>query len=335
VNKKFYYIDLFAGMGGFRLALDAAGGECVYSSEIDPTCRKFYKLNFGDDPDGDITKVDENSIPDHQLLVGGFPCQSFSIAGKKMGFADPRGTLFFDILRIAKAKRPAALLLENVKHLSKHDGGRTLGTIKESLEAIGYHFSWKVLNSARFGVPQNRERTIMVASTKKNFDFAPLERRMKEPQNMREVLETEPKETLSPSEYTLLPQKKWKRQMSGLIFVGYRNKPGRKVGIREGTEHLSRCHKQPNRIYHADGTHPTLPSQESAGRFWVYDGERVRRLSVSECLMMQGFPRSHTLPDNKSAAYRQIGNSVPPPMIKPVADEMLRQGLIIGHAYFS
>lgn len=328
MNEKFSYIDLFAGMGGFRRAIDPIGGKCVYSSEIDPTCRKFYKMNFGDDPDGDITKVDENSIPDHQLLVGGFPCQSFSIAGRKMGFADPRGTLFFDILRISRAKRPQALLLENVKHLCKHDGGRTLGTIEESLKSIGYHFSWKVLNSAHFGVPQNRERTIMVASTKKTFDFGPLEKRRTEPPSIRIVLRDPPIETLPKSDYTILPRNMWRRQGSGLIFVGYRNKPGRKVGTREGTEHLSRYHKQPNRIYHADGTHPTLPSQESAGRFWVYDDEEVRRLSVEECLNMQGFTSSHVLPANKSAAYRQIGNSVPPPLIRPVAEEMMRQGLL-------
>lgn len=315
-------------MGGFRRAIDAIGGKCVYSSEIDPTCRRFYKINFGDDPYGDITKVDERTIPEHQLLVGGFPCQSFSIAGKKMGFSDPRGTLFFDILRIAKAKRPTTLLLENVKHLSKHDEGRTLATIKESLESIGYHFSWKVLNSAHFGVPQNRERTIMVASRTKPFKFDPLESRMTRPSGMRKVLDPNPKEVLSEPDYTLLPADKWRKQASGLVFVGYRNKPGRKVGIREGTEHLSRSHKQPNRIYHADGTHPTLPSQESAGRFWVYDGKQVRKLSVAECLRIQGFPDSHTLPDNKASAHRQIGNSVPPPLIRPIAEEMIRQGLL-------
>lgn len=328
MNDKFSYIDLFAGMGGFRLALDALGGNCVYSSEIDPTCRRLYNINFGHEPDGDITKVDENSIPDHQLLAGGFPCQSFSIAGRKMGFADPRGTLFFDILRIAKAKRPAALLLENVKHLSKHDNGRTLATIKESLESIGYHFSWKVLNSAHFGVPQNRERTIMVASKSKPFRFDPLKQKMTNPTSMRMALDSKPKELLGVLEYTLLPSEMWRRQASGLVFVGHRNKPGRKVGIREGTEHLSRSHKQPNRIYHADGTHPTLPSQESAGRFWVYDGDQVRKLSIPECLRIQGFPDSHALPDNKSAAYRQIGNSVPPPLIRPIAEEMVRQGLL-------
>lgn len=328
MKAKFSYIDLFAGMGGFRRALDEAGGECVYSSEMNPVCREFYKRNFGELPDGDITKVDERRIPDHDLIAGGFPCQSFSIAGRKMGFADPRGTLFFDILRIAKEKRPQALLLENVKHLSRHDGGNTLGTIKRSLEEIGYHFAWSVLNAKDFGIPQNRERTIMVASTTAAFDFRALERAKKKEVRIMEHLDPKSEDTLHDSEYTILPRDKWKRQRSGLVFVGYRNKPGRKKGTREGTEHLSRFHKQPNRIYHADGTHPTLPSQESAGRFWVYDEERVRRLSIGECLRIQGFPDHHLLPDNKSAARQQIGNSVPPPMIRPVAEEMLRQGVL-------
>jgi len=327
MNAEFSYIDMFAGMGGFRTALDACGGRCVYSSEIDPDCRETYRSNFGDYPDGDITKVDEKQIPDHQLLAGGFPCQSFSIAGRKKGFDDPRGTLFFDILRIAKSKRPQALLLENVKHLSKHDGGRTLDTIRSLLEEEGYHFSWQVLNAKDFGVPQNRERTIMVASLREKFDFGLVDRCGPTP-TIRPILSATTAAVLEPSEYTLLPRDKWRQQKSGLLFVGYRNKPARKKGTREGTEHLSRFHKQPNRIYHADGTHPTIPSQESAGRFWVYDDNGVRRLAPAECLLVQGFPQSHKMPARDSTAIRQIGNSVPPPMVKAVAEAMIKQSLL-------
>jgi len=327
MKVRFRYIDLFAGMGGFRSALDSVGGTCVYSSEINPDCRETYRLNFGDLPDGDIKEVDERKVPDHDLIAGGFPCQSFSIAGKKLGFRDPRGTLFFDILRIAGAKTPKALLLENVKHFSKHDGGRTLGTVQTSLEQLGYHFSWNLLNAKDFGVPQNRERTIMVASIREKFDFGLIEGTASVP-TVRSILSAEPTTVLGPSEYTLLPREKWKRQKSGLLFVGYRNKPARKKGTREGTEHLSRFHKQPNRIYHADGTHPTIPSQESAGRFWVYDDEGVRRLTTDECLMVQGFPPSHKIPARDATAIRQIGNSVPPPMVKAVALAMVKQGLL-------
>jgi len=327
MNTEFAYIDLFAGMGGFRTALDGAGGRCVYSSEINPDCRETYRRNFGDTPDGDITVVDENTIPDHDLLAGGFPCQSFSIAGMKKGFDDPRGTLFFDILRIVKKKRPQTLLLENVKHLSKHDGGETLTVIKRSLESEGYHFSWQVLNAKDFGVPQNRERTIIVASLKTKFDFGSV-KTCGGKATVRDVLSETATTVLLPSEYTILPCEKWRRQKSGLVFVGYRNKPSRKKGAREGTEHLSRFHKQPNRIYHADGTHPTIPSQESAGRFWVYDGTAVRKLTAKECLLIQGFPPTHQMPKKDSTAYRQIGNSVPPPMIKAVIKAMAEQGLV-------
>lgn len=325
--NPFSYIDLFCGMGGFRSALDQLGGMCVYSSEIDPDCRETYRRNFGDTPDGDITKADERKVPDHDLLCGGFPCQSFSIAGLKKGFADPRGTLFFDILRISRHKRPKALLLENVKHFSKHDNGETIGTVRRSLEEEGYRFSWAILNAKDFGVPQNRARTIMVASADREFDFSKISH-PKKATRIRDILQDPPTQILEPEDYTILPQDQWKRQESGLVFVGYRNREGRKRGVREDTSHLSRFHKQPNRIYHADGTHPTIPSQESAGRFWVYDGEIVRRMSPNECLLTQGFPPSHLLPDRDSKSYRQIGNSVPPPMIKAVAEEMIRQGLI-------
>jgi DNA (cytosine-5)-methyltransferase 1 len=327
VNEGFRYIDLFCGMGGFRSALDPLGGRCVYSSEINPDCRETYRRNFGDDPDGDITKVDENTVPDHDLLCGGFPCQSFSIAGLKMGFKDPRGTLFFDMLRITKAKRPKALLLENVKHFSKHDKGSTIETVRRSLEGEGYHFSWKILNAKDFGVPQNRERTIMVASLEREFDFSKVKTTRTTPR-VADVLEDEPLRALDPEDYTILPKEQWRKQSSGLLFVGYRNREGRKAGVRENTRHLSRAHKQPNRIYHAEGTHPTIPSQESAGRFWVYDGSGVRRMSARECLRIQGFPNSHLIPDRESKAYRQIGNSVPPPMVGAVAEEMTRQGLV-------
>jgi len=329
MTRGFRYIDLFCGMGGFRTALDPLGGRCVYSSEINPDCRETYRRNFGDDPDGDITKVDENTVPDHELLCGGFPCQSFSIAGLKMGFKDPRGTLFFDILRITRAKRPKALLLENVKHFSKHDKGATIKTVRRSLEEQGYHFSWKILNAKDFGVPQNRERTIMVASTEGKFDFSKV-KTIKTTPRVADVIEDEPLRVLDPKDYTILPEDQWRRQPSGLLFVGYRNREGRKAGVRENTKHLSRAHKQPNRIYHANGTHPTIPSQESAGRFWVYDGSGVIRMSARECLRIQGFPNSHLIPDRDSKAYSQIGNSVPPPMINAVAKAMTAQGILGG-----
>lgn len=326
MGRKFRYIDLFAGIGGFRIALDRAGGECVYTSEINPRCRESYRENFGDDPHGDIKAQDERLVPDHDLLAGGFPCQAFSIAGAKRGFEDARGTLFFDILRIAKAKRPKVLFMENVKHLVHHDGGRTLEVIKGSLEEQGYHFAHRVLNTKDFGLAQNRERTIMVAALDRPFDFDPVATKKHRKKRIKDILEEDGVfEFLDPKEYTILDERLWSKQKSGLIFVGYRNKPTRKAGVRPNTEHLSRVHKQPNRIYHVDGTHPTIPSQESSGRFWVYDGERVRKLTVRECFSLQGFPKDYKITPVAGNAYRQIGNSVGVPLIQAVAEEIARQ----------
>lgn len=330
----FKYIDLFAGIGGFRLGLDAVGGKCVYSSEINPACREVYINNFKEEPTGDIKQIDEHSVPDHDILAGGFPCQAFSIAGNKRGFEDARGTLFFDVLRIIKAKNPKVVFLENVKNLVHHDKGRTMDVIKRSLEEQGYHFSWEVLNTMDFGLAQNRERTIMVASKEKPFDFTPLKNKKFKKKNIEDIMEKDGDfDFLDPSSYTILDEALFKRQSSGLIFAGYRNKPARKNGVRPNTKHLSRVHKQPNRIYHTSGTHPTLASQETAGRFWIYDGTKVRKLTLRECYSLQGFPKNFLISTNKGNAYRQIGNSVGIPVIRAVAEEIIRQVIMKKHAH--
>lgn len=158
------YISLFAGIGGFEYALNSLGNECVYANEWDEYSAEIYEKNFGHQPDTrDIKTVSESEIPDHDLLVGGFPCQTFSYAGKRAGFTDTtRGTLFFDIARIAKHKRPTYLLLENVKGLLSHDNNRTFQTILWTLDELGYELQWQVLNSKDYGVPQNRERVFIV-----------------------------------------------------------------------------------------------------------------------------------------------------------------------------
>ena len=161
----FKYIELFAGVGGFRSALDGLGGECVFASEIDKYASQAYKALYNGAPElhGDITKIDAHDIPDHDVLVGGFPCQAFSVAGQRKGFEDARGTLFFEIARIASAKQPRLMLLENVKGLLSHDGGNTFETMCAILNDIGYAIDFRVLNSKHFGVPQNRERIFIVA----------------------------------------------------------------------------------------------------------------------------------------------------------------------------
>jgi DNA (cytosine-5)-methyltransferase 1 len=159
----FTYVSLFSGVGGFEQALNKLGGKCVMASEIDKWANLAYETLYGHKTVGDITKVKAEDVPDHDLLVGGFPCQAFSVAGKRLGFEDTRGTLFFEIARIAKVKRPKAMLLENVKGLVSHDKGKTLDTIIQTLNDIGYTVDFEVLNSKYFGVPQNRERIFIIA----------------------------------------------------------------------------------------------------------------------------------------------------------------------------
>lgn len=323
-GNKFTFIDLFAGIGGFRIALEDLGGKCVFSSEIDAECAMTYDQNFGDYPEGDITKIKPASIPNHDILCGGFPCQPFSISGKQKGFQDTRGTLFFNILEIIKEKKPKVVFLENVKHLKYHNRKRTLTTIIGHLEELGYKTEWQVLNATNFGLAQNRERIIIVGNKEKSFNFSKIKKY--EPKMIKDILEEDGKfEYLDPNDYTILPKNKWKKQESGLIFCGYRNKSARINGTRPNTEHLSRVHKQPNRIYYTGGTHPTIPSQESSGRFWIYDGKKVRKLTINECFRLQGFPDDFEKVSGNGARYNQIGNAVAIPMIKEVGRQIIIQ----------
>ncbi len=327
-SKEFTFIDLFCGIGGFHRALGSLNGECVFASDIDKECQKTYQANYNIEVNGDITKIDPNTIPDHDILCAGFPCQPFSVSGKQKGFEDTRGTLFFNVLEIIKAKRPKVVFLENVKQLKYHDGGKTLQVILKCLADEGYFVSWKVLNSKDFGLAQNRERIVIVASQTKQFDFEQL--RSQPRVNIKDILETKTEtktdfEYLEPSEYTILPSQQWTKQTSGLIFCGYRNKTIRINGTRPNTEHLSRVHKQPNRIYHIDGTHPTIPSQETSGRFFIYDGLQVRKMTINECYKLMGFSESHKKLSVSGHLYRQIGNSVAIPMIRAVGEQIVEQ----------
>ena len=325
-NPKFTFIDLFAGIGGIRIAMQNAGGNCLYSSEWNSQAQKTYLANYGEMPFGDITKESTKSyIPDgFDVLCAGFPCQPFSISGKQKGFEDTRGTLFFDICSIVSKKKPKVVFLENVKHLVHHDEGNTLKIILSKLEELGYNVSWRVLNGSDFGVPQNRERIIIVGTTNGLFDFDMVK---KEPRpHLVDFLDKEGDfEFLNPKEYTLLDDPR-EQPESGLIFAGYRNKSIRKAGVRPGTEHLSRVHKQPNRIYSVYGIHPTLPSQESSGRFFVLtEDHRVRKLTIDECWRIMGFPESFKKVSSVGDQYKQLGNSVCIPMIEAVAKVITNQ----------
>ena len=324
---QYKFIDLFAGIGGFRKGFEDADFQCVFTSEMNPQCQEVYEMNFGEKPFGDITKINPVDIPDFDILLGGFPCQPFSISGKKMGFEDTRGTLFFNICQIIDSKQPSVVVLENVKHLIHHDKGKTFKTILKSLMVLGYNVTHKILNAKDFGLPQNRERIFIIATKNSYFDFARLKRKKKVV--LRDFLEKEGDfEFIDKSEYTLIDTPK--NQESGLIFVGYRNKNIWKKGVRENTEHLSRVHRQPNRIYSIDGTHPTIPSQETAGRFFIYIPEldAVRKLTINECYRIMGFQFDFIKHPTNGEQYKQIGNSVAIPVIRAIAESIKEQKLL-------
>ena len=320
--SDFSFIDLFAGIGGFRIALQREKGKCVFSSDFNVPAQQVYAANYGELPFGDITKIPLWMIPGHDVLTAGFPCQPFSISGKMKGFEDTRGTLIYNVFKIIECKRPKVVFLENVKHLVHHDHGNTLKTILDGLEHLGYKCSYKVLNASDFGVPQNRERLIIIGHESKLFDFSKVEKRPRT--ILRDILDKDTTEFEYLHEpYTILES--FRKQPSGLIFVGYRNKKIRKAGVRPGTENLSRVHKQPNRLYSIDGIHPALPSQETSGRFWIYDGNRVRKLTITECYKLMGFPANFIRSKSITEQYRQIGNSVCVPMIQEIAKQIKKQ----------
>jgi DNA (cytosine-5)-methyltransferase 1 len=318
------FIDLFSGIGGFRMAAGERNGlECVLSVEKDEACRKVYEANFGDMPYGDIKTLDPRTVPDHDLLCAGFPCQSFSNAGRKLGFQDDRGTMLFYILKILEAKKPKAFLLENVANLLHHDGGRTWETVKECLEKAGYAVNYKILNALDFGSAQNRLRIIIVGHRTKLFDFGKVKG---SPRKMiKDILEPSPNQPiLDSNEYTIINELNY-WPSTGLKFIGYLNKPVRKTGVRPNTLHLSRTHRQCNRIYSIYGSHPTLSSSEGSCRYYIYDGYDVRKLTVTECLRLQGFPDDFKLGISKTKTYNQIGNSVYVPMIEAVVQQIKEQ----------
>lgn len=322
-NPDFTFIDLFAGIGGFRIPLQELGGKCVFSSEFNQNAQRAYELNFGEVPFGDITKLNLDIVPEHDVLCAGFPCQPFSISGKMKGFEDTRGTLIYHVFEIIEKRKPKVVFLENVKHLLYHDKKRTLKVIVQHLEELGYVVTQKVLNASDFGVPQNRERIIIIGHQSKKFDFSKLEK--VERPTLKNFLDKENEFEYLDEAYTLLDEEQRKVQRSGLIFAGYRNKKIRKVGVRPDTEHLSRVHKQPNRIYCSQGTHPALSSQETSGRFWILDNGKVRKLTINECYRIMGFPDEFKFIESKSDLYRQIGNSVAIPMVKAVGKQIKKQ----------
>ena len=299
--NKFKFIDLFAGIGGIRLGFEAVGGTCVFSSEFDEDACKTYEANFKEHPSGDITKIDAKSIPDFDILLGGFPCQAFSIIGKLEGFANETcGTLFFDIERILKAKKPKAFMLENVRNLTAHDGGNTFRTIKEHLEAIGYNVYAKVLNALDFGVPQKRERIIIVGFLDDvTFSFpepVPEDKR----KGLDDILEKKVdkkyyvRDAIRESRLARLKDKNYPKP-----YISHENMSG------------------------SITPHPyssALRAGASANYILIND---ERRPTEREMLRIQGFPDTYKIVVPYTKMKKQCGNSVAVPVIEAVAEQMI------------
>lgn len=317
------FIDLFAGIGGFRLALEKFGQECVFSSEWDKYAQLTYKENFGEIPHGDITEIDENDIPSHDILCGGFPCQAFSVSGKQAGFNDTRGTLFFDIARIVKKQKPKVIYLENVRNLFKHDNGKTLQTVKKVLDELNYNTFIDILDSSNYGVPQHRERIYIVSFRKdlniKDFEFP-------KPTFEKIFLEDILEKNIDLSNFEIkrkdIKFNEEKIKLKSDLFATDFLKPIRVGTISKGG--------QGERIYSPKGHAITLSAYGGgvAGKTGAYfiDGI-VRQLTPRECLRVQGFPETFKFPVEMSISqiYKMCGNSVSVPVIEKVFENIFNQ----------
>lgn len=319
-KPKFRFIDLFAGIGGFRLAFQNLGGHCVFSSEWNSFAKKTYESNFGEVPFGDITKIDENEIPDHDILVGGFPCQPFSIAGvskknalgREHGFKDKtQGTLFFDIVRILESKKPKAFLLENVKNLVSHDKGNTFKVIKGTLTELGYSIHFKVLDGKQY-VPQHRERIVVVGfdnkifNKKEHFEFP---KQIESDYAIKDILErkVDPKYTLSDKLWGYLQNyaAKHKEQGNGFGF---------------GLTNLNGISRTMSARYYKDGSEILIPQKN----------RNPRRLTPRECARLQGYPDNYIIPVSDTQAYKQFGNSIVVPLMQAVGENIVNELLTIN-----
>jgi len=321
---KFKFIDLFAGIGGMRLAFERVGGECVFSSEWDKYCQKMYLANFNDIPYGDVTKISEEEIPDHDILVAGFPCQPFSIAGvskknslgRVHGFLDKtQGTLFFDVARIISSKRPKAFLLENVKNLLSHDKGNTFKVIKQTLEELNYQVAYKVIDGKHF-VPQHRERIYVVGLNKEvygpnitfNFPNFPICNK-----RLKDILETNVNDR-----YTL-SDKLWNYLQ---VYAAKHKAKGNGFGY--GLADLDGFTRTLSARYYKDGSEILIPQL----------GRNPRRLTPRECARLQGFPDSFEIIVSDTQAYKQFGNSVVVNAVESTARQIISvMGLTNEHSY--
>ena len=329
IDNKLKFIDLCSGIGGFHFGLKKH--KCILACDINKWCRESYETNFNIKCKEDIHELNINEICDFDILCAGFPCQPFSSAGLKKGMKDDRSKVYDRILKIVLEKQPKLVLLENVKNLLVMNKGEVIKKIVSDLEKLNYNVSYSLLNTANFGLAQNRERVYIVCTNKKKYDisfnFNNLEN-MNIRKNLKDIIDFNNKEYIEEDKYVLLDSNKIKTQKSGLIFCGYLKGNLRKNGALPNTEHLSRVHKQPNRIYHINGVNPTLSSSERSGRYYIYDGTGVRRLSVKECFKIMGFPDDYIFHNKNNVNYCQIGNAVSPVIINNIYKELCSQNFI-------
>lgn len=316
---QFTFIDLFAGIGGFHQAMASLGGRCVFASEWDKHAATTYYHNYGLEPKGDITQIDAKDIPAHDILCAGFPCQAFSIAGKQKGFEDTRGTLFFDIARIAEYHKPQVLFLENVKHLGRHANGRTIQIIYNTLKGLGYTVYSKVLNTSHYGLPQNRERIYIIAIrtdlNKIPFTFPSPPHT---PVCLIDILEDNPidaKIIERPDIYITIHDTD---QSSLFNLQSKPNKPIQIGFVNKGG--------QGERIYSPLGHAITLSAYgggvgAKTGLYLI--GGKVRKLSPRECARLQGFPEDFIIVSSQAQAYKQFGNSVSINVLKALGENIL------------
>ncbi|OGJ06854.1 DNA (cytosine-5-)-methyltransferase [Candidatus Nomurabacteria bacterium RIFOXYC2_FULL_36_19] len=312
MKHRFKTIDLFAGIGGIRIGFERAGFETVFANDFDQQCKTTYDLNFAKSKliVEDIRKVGINDLPKFDFLLGGFPCQAFSIAGYRQGFNDEkgRGNLFFDIARIIEARRPEGFLLENVKNLKSHDEGKTFKIIQETLENLGYHLNIKVLNSMEYGnIPQNRERVYIVGFKNKNYSD-----RFEFPNPIKLTVKiTDLLETNVPEKYYYNGKPLFKK-LKDFVKEEGRVYQWRRKYVRENKS----------------GVCPTLTANMGTGGHNVpiiKDKKGIRKLTPRECALIQGFPIDYKIPIlADSALYKQFGNSVSVPVIEAVGKQMMK-----------
>ena len=300
--KKLKFIDLFCGIGGFRIAMDdicRKNGiipDCVFSSDIDTYCQKSYELNFGHKPAGDIQKIDEKNIPDHDVLLAGFPCQPFSIIGNRKGFEDTRGTLFYDIARILIEKRPQAFVLENVKQLVGHNKGETLNVIIRTLKESGYHVQYKILNALDYGLPQKRERVIIVGHCNHvDFTFPEPARPFKP---LEEIIEKNVDKKYFASEF-IIKKRKTLHQSAYDLAIWHENKSG------NISSYPYSCALRAGASYN----------------YLLVNGER--RLTPRELFRLQGFPDTYKIIGSDTQARKQAGNAAPVNLIEAVISKLI------------